>query len=514
MTVTMVGGASVSRSAYVPGFDEDLFISYGHLDNARGGWINALHEQLEARLNELLGTTDVRIWRDRRLDGADAFEDVLRQKVSKSALLLSVLSPRYVTSASCTKEVDWFVEAARTQGGIRVDTKARLIRVLKTPLQGAPEPPSLREVDTLGFRFYEERGDDFTEFSADPALPGHAEFQQQCEKLAKAINHLLRRMREARRLVERVERPKVIFLAETTKDLKQARESVRQELSDRGHRVLPETTLPTDDRIELEQALQAIVPECDVAVHMLGAAYGIVPEHEETRSVVHLQYAWVRERRSSGDFLQLVWIPEDLAGPEPKQEAFLKRLGAEPPNGVKTELFKTGLASFKEGLLDILAKQARTSEGSQSRSKSIYLLCDQRDLAESQFQEIRQYLLNEGYPIDLPAFEGDPGELREAERTSVTENDATLIYYGNAKDLWIKHKRQALIAALAQAGKQSERALFLGGPDSDLKKAVYAVPGGRLRERAGIPPLIVLGDCGPFKSEVLRPLLQKLETAT
>ena len=232
MTVTMVGGASVSRSAYVPGFDEDLFISYGHLDNARGGGSTPCTSNSKTRLNELLGTTDVRIWRDRRLDGADAFEDVLRQKVSKSALLLSVFSPRYVTSASCTKEVDWFVEAARTQGGIRVDTKARLIRVLKTPLQGAPEPPSLREVDTLGFRFYEERGDDFTEFSADPALPGHAEFQQQCEKLAKAINHLLRRMREARRLVERVERPKVIFLAETTKDLKQARESVRQELSD------------------------------------------------------------------------------------------------------------------------------------------------------------------------------------------------------------------------------------------------------------------------------------------
>ena len=511
--------SSVPKSGYLSGYEEDLFLSYGHVDNTAPtqGWIAHLHEQLEGRLKQLLGVTDLRIWRDRKLNGLDDYEEVLKGRVSRSALFLSVLSPRYVTSPSCAKEVNWFLEAARKNGRVRVDSKSRMIRVIKTPLQGAPEPAGLREVDTLGFRFYAEMDDDFREFPANPNHPGYAGFEEQLERLAKAVNHLLRKMKEekppAAAATGKTGRPRTVFLAETTKDLKPFRDGIRNELSERGHRVLPEENLTADDRDEIEAALAGIVPACDFSIHLLGRTHGKIPEGEETRSVARLQYEWIREHRHDGPFQQLVWIPEDLAEPDPRQAEFLRTVVEMKglPGESKVEIFKTGLASFKEGLLDILNKEARAAAPPQAKAKSIYLICNRRDLADPAFQEIRAFLLNQGYPIDVPAFEGDPGDIREAEMMSIADSDVTVIYYGLGQDSWVKLKRKALLTALSEAGKRNTRALYLGGPESDLKKGVYVLPGGELPEAGGSAPLLVLGDCGPFRTDHLRPLLKRLE---
>jgi hypothetical protein len=510
----MSGPAAASKPAFVPGFEEDLFISYGHYDNAAPtlGWISHLHDQLEGRLRQLLGT-DVRFWRDRKLDGVDDFEEVLRHKVSHSALFLSILSPRYVTSESCRSEVNWFLEAARKNGGIHVESKSRMIRVLKTPLQGASEL-GLGAIETLGFRFYQEEPD-FYEFPANPMFPGYVDFQQQSERLARAINHLLRRMREERQATSpRVARPKTVFIAECTRDVKQFRDAIRNELSDRGHRVLPEHTLETDCADDLRSSLESMLSLCDASVHLFGRLYGVVPEGEETRSVASIQYGWIRDNCCRVGFRQLLWIPEDQALPDARQQEFLRTVEEMKDHAgcPGIELFKTGLAAFKEGLLDLLAIEARPDEPVPTRSKSIYLLCDQRDLTHPEFQAIRGYLLNQGYPVDLPAFEGDPGELRDAEKMSVSDSDAAMIYYGQASDVWVKLKRKAILTALAETGKRNTRALYLSSPDSNVKKGVYLIPGGALPELGGRAPLLVLGDCGPFQADKIQPLLQRLES--
>jgi hypothetical protein len=474
------------ESGYVPGFEEDLFISYGHFDNAGPAWLSNLHEQLELRLKMLLGE-DLRIWRDSRLTGEIEFRKLLQRKVSRSALFLSVLSPRYVISESCGEEVRWFLESARKNGGICVESQSRVVRVLKTPLQGASEPEGLRDFDTLGFRFYKGDDQDFSEFPATPSLPGYTDFYAQVEKLSQAINRLLRRMRTEKLLTVPVG-PKAIFLATTTKDLKEYRESIKAELAKRGHSVKPETTLPTD-LDELRSAVQALLPSCDISVHLFGQHYGTVPEGE-TRSVDRLQYEWIREHPADQLRHQILWVPEDLNSPAPKQAEFLQTLQniKDQPGVAKVELFRTGLASFKEGLLDIVAQKPCAHDPGPPQTKSIYLLCDQRDLSEREFQEIRGYLLNLGFPVDLPAFEGDPGELREAEKMSVCDSDAIVIYYGNGKDVWVKLKRRAILTLLAEAGKKSVRALYLSGPCNDTKRGAFIAPGGVYVNQVALRP--------------------------
>ncbi|HEX2488547.1 MAG TPA: toll/interleukin-1 receptor domain-containing protein, partial [Blastocatellia bacterium] len=91
------------------GFENDVFISYAHVDNetlavGQDGWISLLHERLRIRLPQLLGE-EVKIWRDPKLQGNDEFADTLVIRVSKAGVLLSVLSPRYIKSDWCRKEL-------------------------------------------------------------------------------------------------------------------------------------------------------------------------------------------------------------------------------------------------------------------------------------------------------------------------------------------------------------------------------------------------------------------------
>ena len=92
----------------------DMFISYAHLDNVeprkdKEGWVTFFHQTLEAYLNQFLGH-ESKIWRDPKSDGIDLLNVSVIQQLSNSAVLLAILSPRYVQSDWCLKEISEFLK--------------------------------------------------------------------------------------------------------------------------------------------------------------------------------------------------------------------------------------------------------------------------------------------------------------------------------------------------------------------------------------------------------------------
>src|SRR5690349_8286343 len=103
-------------------YEEEVFISYAHIDNeplAEGqrGWVQLLDERLRKRLAQLLGE-QAKIWRDPKLQGNDEFSEILMHKISNVALLVSIISPRYLKSEWCVRELDEFCRHAASQGGL------------------------------------------------------------------------------------------------------------------------------------------------------------------------------------------------------------------------------------------------------------------------------------------------------------------------------------------------------------------------------------------------------------
>ena len=92
------------------------------------------------------------IWRDPKLQGDDFFAETLMERLKRVVALISVVSPRYVKSEWTRKELSEFWKAAEAQGGVCIGDKARIFKVLKTPVPRELHPPELCSL--LGYEFY------------------------------------------------------------------------------------------------------------------------------------------------------------------------------------------------------------------------------------------------------------------------------------------------------------------------------------------------------------------------
>ncbi len=152
-------------------FEKQVFISYAHIDNEplsekQLGWITRFHVSLSAMLSMRIGRK-AEIWRDNKLSGNDIFADEILQQFPQTALLISVVTPRYVESEWCTREAREFCRTADLTGGVVVDNKSRVLKVVKIPggdENPLPEPMKL----ALGYPFY-VFDDQQTPLELDPA---------------------------------------------------------------------------------------------------------------------------------------------------------------------------------------------------------------------------------------------------------------------------------------------------------------------------------------------------------
>ena len=70
-----------------------------------------------------------------KLSGNDMFTDEIVQQFSNSHLFISVLSPRYIESSWCIKEIKEFCDLAEGDKGLTVgNNKSRVFKVLKLPV--------------------------------------------------------------------------------------------------------------------------------------------------------------------------------------------------------------------------------------------------------------------------------------------------------------------------------------------------------------------------------------------
>ncbi len=178
----------------IPGYENDIFISYAQADNqpplkGKQGWVDFFEELLRSQLNERLGE-EVTIFRDPQLRRFGEFPEQLLQSLKDSAVLVCVLSPRYLKSDWCMWELQQFCE----NGG-----KGRIIKVVKTALDDHEQPPQIKDV--LDNRFYRVDARSRQSTHLTPVVnPDHLpEFFEKVEVIAQHIVELLKKLRQSQR---------------------------------------------------------------------------------------------------------------------------------------------------------------------------------------------------------------------------------------------------------------------------------------------------------------------------
>jgi len=414
----------LTTMAYVPGFSNDVFISYSHLDDQSvdgRGWVSDFHRRLQIEVQEALGAP-VQIWRDPRQGPATDFGRDLDRQLRGSAMLLAILSPGYLNSPWCEWELEGFAGARRT-GDLWVDTKCRAIKVLKRPLEADASGPRVLsetgfvecfEIDDASGRAYEMKG-------------GSDLFDRRLTDLGLEISIVLRNMRKARS----------VFLGTASAPLVDHRERVRQELEARNYRVLtPADGSVADPLTTVRDAVNA-------------SSLSILFDGRIDRAAEHPDDAAATAERTVAreeGARQLVVLrgqPNEASPPWHEMATIDESAGVEL-------LFDPPTHTLYHTVLQMLGTPAEPG-GRPQRLVRVYLICDRQDhplLLSNRARMLRDHLLRLGFEVKVPLAEGeDAAEFSRDNRSKLRQCDGVLLYWGTARQSWFDQRLGELMQA-------------------------------------------------------------------
>lgn len=434
-------------------YEMDLFISYAHIDNQPlkqdlSGWISRFHASLEALLSMRMGK-QVNIWRDDQLHGNDQFAEQIVNQFSNTAALISVLSPRYLNSDWCAREVKAFCEHADQSGGLLIKHKARIFKVLKSPVESEDPLPSIMQ-ELLGYEFYRIEDGVPVEMDEFYGQQYEQDFNRMLNKLAFEIAVLLNELNEesdsdAGTLAQHLNKP-TIYLAECSFELKKYREVLDAELRRLGYTVLPDKQLPRTEANYLT-AVDELLSQCQLSIHLVGSKYGVVPDGPSDKSTANLQNDVAAEHSQSHGLRRVVWIQEGIASEQMRQQNFIESLQTSPTAQRGAELIVgrfEELRSAAEAAISLIERERAqvqsidtntdTESTQEALEHALYFVCTEQDRKAT--VAFRKQCKANGFHVSLPAFKGDAAEVRAINQHQLANADTILIFYGTGDEAW------------------------------------------------------------------------------
>ena len=452
-------------------YEQDAFISYAHIDNepisaGQKGWVTQFHATLQTMLSQRMGER-ARIWRDDKLAGDDVFADEIVAQFNKTALLVSILSPRYLRSEWCTRELHEFCAAVERGGNLGTANKSRVFKIVKTPLDPGTALPAPIQA-TLGYEFYEEDGGAPREL--DPAFGDEArqEFLSRISRLAWSLAQSLQQLRAltapaaAAAATAAANQPlataamttpparPTVYLAHCGRDLNEVREQLATELRMHGHEVLPTQPLPQSEELLLPE-LDALLARCAVAVHLVGRSVGPVPDGPSGRSLTMLQNDCAARRCEHSDLRRIIWLPTGVSGERAEQQTFIDALQREATLQLGADLLRGDVEALKGTLHRALelADTPKALPAATGQTRVHVLMCETDRTASV---PLLKRLRAQGLQVSIPVFTGDAAALRKANAELVADGDGLILFYGAGDEVWKFHQQSELRKQAALRG--------------------------------------------------------------
>jgi hypothetical protein len=493
----------------------DVFIAYASVDDqpviaGRQGWISQFQRNLKVRLEQLSGEP-ARIWQHGSPLGRSETQPELIGLLPDVKTLVSVVSPPFVRSEGCRSQVSAFWRAAEEGGILEVESRPRVFKVVKTPVEARDLPSDVAPL--LG------RLRSFDFFETDPETGRIREFDEAFGELARQRYHervydvayelsqVLRNLHD-RCAVGEPPAPgaRVIYLAATTADLQAQRDQLQRELLALGHTVLPDRQLPFVAS-DLEAAVRGYLEGCDLAVHLVGDRYGFVPEDTDL-SIVALQNRLASEESLTRGLERLIWLPRGLQPRDARQEAFVREVARNPEVHRGAEVVSDTLEGFK-----LLVEQTCRPQPPAASRRSpaaggappprVYILCDRED--EQAIAPLEDFFFAQEIEVSLPGFDAAESEFQEVHIRNLQDCDAVLIYYGTAGRSWVDFKVRDLAKAAGYRGARpiEVAAVYVAPPMDPRKERFRTVSADMILERDGFAPELLAGFIAKVKA--LRP---------
>ena len=485
-------------------FQKDIFISYAHIDDesliaSQKGWITEFHRALDIRLAQLLGRRPV-ILRDLSLQGNHIFDQQIVSQFSQVAVMISILTPRYAKSDWCVREVNEFYETCQQNVGFSLQNRSRIFKVIKTPVRTEMHPEKIQNV--LGYEFYntdpntgriKEFGQVFGQQSEiayweklDDLANDICSFLEGIESINSTTSAAVAHAVDATSGTLAPNKRKKIYLAESSYDTQEFRDSIKRELQDQNYILFPNKQLPLVAPV-LHAEVTNFMQDADLSIHLLGSGYGVVPEGTR-KSIVEIQNDIASSLSAAKNLPRLIWLPENNMSTDDRQQAFLNKLENGKEGIAGADLVVSSLEDFKSIISDklkrleeekkkpeLVAMQNMLPIAGEKKSKLIYLICDMQDM--DLIKSLEDALYEGGHEVIIPIFDGDESQIREDHIENLKMCDAAIIFYGNATELWLRSKMRDFLKINGYGREKplDTKAVYLSVPDNASKQRFRSV---------------------------------------
>lgn len=446
-------------------FEIDVLITFAERDNevaqkSQQGWVTQFKKFLELMLLQVLGSKPNIVLKSE-------FDSATSPSLKNAAILVPVLTKEFVQSGRCLDNLEAFHKAS-------ADSKInRVFKVLKAPLTIQEQPPRLR--DLIGYEMYQldtETGimKEYTDMFSQEA---EKQYWMKLVDLAYDIHEALMILKEGelKSEVKNIYRRKSIYLAETGHDISVQRNIIKRELQRHGYIVLPKNTLPTNVE-EVERIVRKDLEECSMSIHLVGSAYGEIPEGAD-RSIVDIQNKLAAEvslnkRRNKQEFSRLIWIAQNLKNASDRQKSFIETLKRDTEAQEGAEILQNPLEDFKNIVREELLESSERKTFEDTTSKFIYLVHDKID--DSEVRPFKEIIEKSGFKVLQPAFEGELLDVRKQHIDNLRNFDGAIIFKGKVNDQWVRMKVLDLLKAPGFGRKKpikGKAILAAGSPNLD-----------------------------------------------
>lgn len=500
--------------------DQEIILLYAEEDDqpiegGLKGWVSNFHKFLDTLLSQIIkGEPQIKLVTEKEFDDS---------KMTKAAVVIAVMTSNLAKASSAMVSLNSFADRNKKEDTLVLDGICRVFKVHKLPFEDDSYLPSLQEFIAFDFYMVDPMSGEALEFKRFFGSDAERSYWMKLVDMAYDINQVLNAIKKPETItesktLESFPRDKTVYLASTGVDMVIQRDVIKRELIRHGYRVLPNHTLPKEAKV-LEHRVKEDLAKCRLSIHLVGEDYGYRPKGSEL-SVVDIQnrvaskhtyemVEWNESQTEKEPFSRLIWVSPDLNNVSERQKIFIEDLKSDAAALEEAEVLQITLQELKSIVREELVtggrfNTRRSVSGYQPAaeddpSQIIYLISDKRDMKES--QQLQEYLKQEGFRVLNPSYEGDLIDIRYIHQENLRRCDASIIYFGDATEEWIKTKLKDLLKApgFGRNKPLKAKAVYFGG-SKDVDLGIYK------KNNA-----MILGNNGGFEPDDLSPFLDRMK---
>ena len=431
--------------AYCASFEHDVFLSYARVDNLApgqvSGWIDMFFDNLQCSLARKAGGFDkVRIWRDtRQIEGNQKFDQTIEDALNSSATILSLVSPGYLNSEWCLKELNHFYNKSKADHiGADAGDRNRVIFVRLDKLDRATLPKELGRC--TGFDAFDKEE---AAMHVDPYVPTHAAYSELIKSLSNAVLATLNDINE-KHVVTPAKEEKAdysIFFADVNDSLARLKYKMVNQLRKKGYEVIDSVPPPLENDAHNEVVAKEL-EKVDLSIHLIDENPGkFIVDLDDLISYPQRQI----EKAFTCSKNQLIWTPAEFninRITEPDYRSFVHDM--ETNKGRNFQLIK-GRSSTLEHDIDDLIASIKAQEIENISSVAQHVLLDTHFKDQLMALDINAKLIAQNIHSYLNPQADDPRSNLNLLGEMIKQVNKIVFIYGQISKEWILNRMSAAL---------------------------------------------------------------------